>query len=165
MAGPTRGAAEGGNVPDDDLDAKWAELTARLGELRLPPDDDEEDDAAATSAAQPPPASFTPAPGPRDYSPAPETDDEDDDPARDLVDGFVAPDPDPLARAEPVVVLGWVSALGGIALMVVCVLLWRGAPGLVWLAAAGALAIGLGLLLWRMPARRDVDDHDDGAVV
>jgi len=163
MAGPTRGAAEGGNVPDDDLDAKWAELTARLGELRLPPDDDEE--APPEAAPAPPPAVLPAAPGPRDYSPAPETDDEDDDPARDLVDGFVDPDPDPLSRAEPVVVLGWGGALGGLALMVACVLLWRDAPGLVWLAAVGALATGIGLLLWRMPARRDADDHGDGAVV
>ncbi len=159
MAGPTRGAADSSNTPDDDLDAQWADLTARLGELRLPPEDDPEPEP------EPQPAPSPRAPGPRDYSPEPESDDEDDDPGRDLVDGFVQPDPDPLSRAEPVLVLGWLGVLGGLALMIVCVLVWRGAPGVVWLAAVAALAAGAGVLLWRMPARRDLDDYDDGAVV
>ncbi len=158
MAGPTR--EPGGHVPDDDLDAKWAELTARLGELRLPA---AEDDDAQSAGEEPAPRTAPPAPGPRDYSPAAETD--DDDPARDVVDGFVEPDPDPLSRAEPVLVVGWVGVLGGLALMIVCVLAWRGAPGMVWLVAVAALATGIGLLLWRMPARREADDYDDGAVV
>jgi len=156
MAGPTR--EPGGDVPDD-FEARWAELTSRLGELRLPP---AEDDPAPEPEAEPRAATFVV--GPRDYRPTPETED-DDDPERDVVDGFVEPDPDPLSRAEPVLVVGWVSLLGGLALMVVCVLAWRGAPGMVWLVAVGALATGIGLLLWRMPARRDADDYDDGAVV
>ena len=159
MAGPTRGAADGGNTPDDDLDAQWADLTARLGELRLPPAEDDDEPPAAPADPHPVP----PTPGPRDYTPAPETD--DDDPERDVVDGFVQPDPDPLSRAEPVLVVGWAGVLGGLALMIVCVLAWRGAPGMVWLLAVAALAVGIGLLLWRMPARRETDDHGDGAVV
>lgn len=159
MAGPTRGAADSGNVPDDDFDAQWADLTSRLGDLRLPPAEEKAD----SSAAEPAHEGAPPALGPRDYTPTTET--EDDDPARDVVDGFVQPDPDPLSRAEPVVVLGWAGVLAGLALMIVCVLAWRGAPGVVWLAAVGALAVGIGLLLWRMPARRDTDDYDDGAVV
>ncbi|QDB79467.1 hypothetical protein FE251_08845 [Georgenia wutianyii] len=155
MAGPTR--EPGGDVPDD-FEARWAELTSRLGELRLPPAED--DPEPAPEAA---PRAAPPVVGPRDYSTEPET--EDDDPERDVVDGFVQPDPDPFSRAEPVVVVGWVALLGGLALMVVCVLAWRGAPGMVWLVAVGALATGIGLLLWRMPARRDADDYDDGAVV
>lgn len=158
MAGPIR--EPGGNVPDDDLDAKWAELTARLGELRLPPAEDDPDPGPVTETAAQPAALPL---GPRDYTPAPETD--DDDPERDVVDGFVEPDPDPLSRAEPVLVVGWVAVLGGLALMIVCVLAWRDAPGMVWLVAVAALATGIGLLLWRMPARRDIDDYDDGAVV
>lgn len=156
MAGPTRGAADGDHVPDDDLDAQWAELTARLGELRLPPEQPDPE-------PEPPSPAAAPAPGPRDYSPAAETD--DDDRERDVVDGFVEPDPDPLAHSEPVLVLAWAGVLGGLAAMLLCVLLWRSAPGIVWLAAVAALAVGVGLLLWRMPARRDADDYDDGAVV
>ncbi|PYG02006.1 hypothetical protein SAMN05216184_101471 [Georgenia satyanarayanai] len=157
MAGPTRGAADGDHVPDDDLDAQWAALTARLGELRLPAEEELE------PQPEPRPPAAAPAPGPRDYSPAAET--EDDDRARDVVDGFVAPDPEPLSRSEPLLVVAWGGVLGGLAVMLLCVLLWRSAPGLVWLVAAGALAVGVGLLLWRMPARRDTDDYDDGAVV
>lgn len=157
MAGPTRGA-NGDEPSQDDLDARWAELTARLGELRLPPQDE--------MPAEPPrsePAHRPLPPGPRDYTPEPETDDED--PARDLVDGFVAPEPEPLRDAQPVVVLGWAGVLLGLAVMVLCVLIWRDAPGLVWLSAAASLAVGIGILLWRLPARREPDDYDDGAVV
>lgn len=158
MAGPTRGAAGGGDARDDDLDAQWAELTARLGELSLPPDLPE----APQPRAREPYA--VPAAGPRDYSPGPQTEDEPD-PGRDLVDGFTPPDPDPLRDAEPVLVLGWAAVLSGLATMLVLVLAWREAPGVAWLAAAASLAVGTGLLLWQMPSRRDADDHDDGAVV
>lgn len=157
MAGPTRGAADGDHVPDDDLDAQWAELTARLGDLRLPPEEELAPDP------EPLPPAAPPAPGPRDYSPSAET--EDDDRARDVVDGFTEPDPEPLSRSEPVLVVAWGGVLGGLAVMVLCVLLWRSAPGVVWLVAVGALAVGVGLLLWRMPARKDTDDYGDGAVV
>lgn len=157
MAGPTRGP-NGDEPSQDDLDARWAELTARLGELRLPPEDE----------VPPAPAPSEPThrplpPGPRDYTPDPDVD--DDDPDRDLVDGFIAPEPEPLRDAQPIVVLGWVGVLLGLAVMVLCVLVWRAAPGLVWLSAAASLAVGIGILLWRLPARREPDDYDDGAVV
>jgi hypothetical protein len=162
MAGPTRDRGPD-DARGDDIDAQWAELTARLGELRLPPPDVGEADAAV-----PTPAAYTPpAPGPRDYVPreAGPQEDTDDDPGRDLVDGFVPPDPDPLSGAHPVVALGWSGVVAGLAVMFLCAIAWRGAPAFVWLMAVAALVAGVGLLLWRMPARRDADDYDDGAVV
>lgn len=158
MAGPTRGTAGGGDARDDDLDAQWADLTARLGDLSLPSD--------LPDIPEPAPREPTVAPalGPRDYAPGGATQDEED-PGRDLVDGFTPPEPQPLENAEPVLVLGWVGVLAGLATMLVCVLAWRSAPGLIWLVAAAALAVGAGLLLWRLPARRDADDYDDGAVI
>ena len=158
MAGPTWEGADRGDSRDDDLDAQWAELTARLGELRLPPEQ--------PSAPSPPDAQRADhplAPGPRDYSPGPHTEDEPDA-GRDLVDGFHPPDPDPLDQAEPVLVLGWVAVLAGVAVILLSVFTWRTAPGVVWLVASAAVAVGVGVLLWRMPARREPDD-DDGAVV
>ncbi len=159
MAGPTWEGADRGDSRDDDLDAQWAELTARLGELRLPPE------LPSTPPPADEPRTHHPlTPGPRDYSPGPATEDEPD-PGRDLVDGFQPPDPDPLDQAEPVLVLGWLAVLVGLAVILVCVLAWRAAPGAVWLASSAAVAVGIGVLLWRMPARRDPDDYDDGAVV
>lgn len=159
MAGPTWEGADRGDSRDDDLDAQWAELTARLGELRLPPELPPEPPPADEPRAHHPLA-----PGPRDYSPGPVTEDEPD-PGRDLVDGFQPPDPDPLDQAEPVLVVGWLAVLIGLAVILVCVLAWRTAPGAVWLASSAAVAVGIGVLLWRMPARRDSDDDGDGAVV
>ena len=150
MAGPTRDRGDD-EWPPEDIDARW-------GELELPP---QEDDPVAPP---PPRPTRTTAPGPRDCSPAPETEDEDGDPGRDLVDGFVPPEPD-LRDAQPVVVVGWLAVLGGLAVMMLCVLAWRTAPGLVWLAAAASLAVGIGILLWRLPSRREPDDYDDGAIV
>ncbi|MEE6281189.1 hypothetical protein [Georgenia sunbinii] len=158
MAGPIRDS-DGDESSHDDFEARWAELTERLGELRLPPE--------ADVPPGPPPAEQAPrgpAPvGPRDFSPAPES--EDDDPDRDVVDGFVAPEPEPLRDAQPIVVVGWLAVLAGLAAMMLCVLAWRTAPGLVWLTAAGSLAVGIGILLWRLPSHREPDDYDDGAVV
>ncbi|WP_127571973.1 hypothetical protein [Georgenia faecalis] len=160
MAGPTRGGAGGDDPGRDDIDAQWADLTARLGELRLPPPADGEDEPAA------PPARTAPDLGPRDYVPGdPGPDDEDDDPGRDLVDGFSPPDPDPISGAHPVVAVGWSAVVTGLALLFVCAIVWRTAPTLVWIGAVAALVGGVGLLLWHMPAHRDPDDYDDGAVV
>lgn len=159
MAGPTP-RPDGEDPTGDDLDARWAELTERLGELRLPP----EDEMPPPPAAQPASSVLPPTPGPRDYSPASPAGAEDDsgDPG-DVVDDFVAPEPEPLRDAQPILVLGWAAVLLGLGVMVLCVLAWRGAPGVVWLSAAGSLAVGVGILLWRLPARRDYDD--DGAVL
>ncbi|MEE6295484.1 hypothetical protein [Georgenia wangjunii] len=166
MAGPTRdGGTDGGAAEDpreDDIAAQWADLTARLGELHLPPAPGEEDDPPAVPAAYTPPV-----PGPRDFSPRePGPDDEDDDdPGRDLVDGFQQPDPEPLSGAHPVVALGWSAVAASIVVMVLCAVVWRSAPGLVWVVSGAALLGGSALLLWQMPAGRDADDYDDGAVV
>jgi len=42
---------------------------------------------------------------------------------------------------------------------------WRNAPPALVQAAAGVFVIGVGVLVWRMPHRRDPDDDDTGAVV
>lgn len=175
MAGPTRdgGSTDGSGAEDpredgvvdpreEDIAAQWADLTARLGELRLPPPPEDADEPAEVPAGYTPPA-----PGPRDFSPRDPRadDDEDDDPGRDLVDGFQPPDPDPLSGAHPVVALGWAAVGGSILVMVLCAVAWRSAPGIVWVVSAAALLGGAGLLLWQMPARRDADDYGDGAVV
>lgn len=160
MADPSRERRDGD--PEDDLDAQWADLTRRLGELRLPSDilPDEQEDAEGAQATAPP-AGLSPQHverplGPRDYSP---------DPAgADLVDGFIPPDPDPLRDARPAVVLGWALTFAGLAALVLIVAIWRQAPGVVLLGAAGCIISGVALLLYQLPSERG-DDPDDGAQV
>lgn len=148
MADPTR--AQPGEDPDHDLDAQWADLTARLGELQLPEADETDEPAPAAESYLPRPL------GPRDYEP-------DDDEA-DLVDGFVPPEPQPLHGARPALVLGWAVLLAGLGVLLISVIAWRSAPGIVLLAAGGCVLAGTALLLWQLPSHRQ-EDGDDGAVV
>jgi hypothetical protein len=64
--------------------------------------------------------------------------------------------------------MAWL-AVGGIPLFwLVMVIAWRDAPRTVLLASGVVFLLGLGLLVWRMPHRRepgDDDPDDDGAVV
>ncbi len=147
MADPTR--ARPGEDPDGDLDAQWADLTARLGELRMPEPAAAEDPIPAAGDHLPRPL------GPRDY----ERDDE-----AGTVDAFVPPEPSPLHGARPALVLGWGVLLGGLGVLLISVIAWRDAPGVVLLGAGGCVLAGTALLLWQLPSHRE-DNGDDGAVV
>ena len=50
-------------------------------------------------------------------------------------------------------------------LFVVLVLVWPDAPGWLLAIAGATFVAGLGVLVWRMPHRRDDEDDDSGAVV
>lgn len=177
MAGPNREGDPPGELDDAAVAARWAELTASLGELAVPPPErpgptpDEPgpdrsvpgdvpgdvpgEEIPARPADLPGARVVRPAaPGPRDYVP-----DEDDD------EGYEPPEPEPLTHADPAVTLGWVATIGAVVLGVVLSVVWRPVPDGVLGALALVLAGGVGLLLWRMPARRDRDDRSDGAVV
>ena len=176
MAGPNREGDPPGEpreLDDAAFAARWAELTASLGELAVPPPErpgatpdepgpdrsgpgDVLGDGHPVRPADPPGARVVrpAAPGPRDYVP-----DEDDD------EGYEPPEPEPLTHADPAVTLGWVATIGAVVLGVVLSVVWRPVPEEVLGALALVLAGGVGLLLWRMPARRDRDDRSDGAVV
>lgn len=182
MAGPNREGEPPGEpreLDDDAVAARWAELTAALGDLAVPPPSadgagpdrtgpdrtgpDEPDPAEVRDDARPadlPGARVVrhaaPEPGPRDHVPD-EDDDEDD--------GYEPPDPEPLTHADPAVTLGWVATVGAVVLGVVLSVVWRPVPEGVLGVLALVLVGGVGLLLWRMPARRDRDDRSDGAVV
>ncbi|MGM0385875.1 MAG: hypothetical protein ACQERF_07850 [Actinomycetota bacterium] len=123
----------------DELDARWDDLTSRLGPLRPPRDD-------GTADSPSPDARVTP--GPRDYE---VTEDED---------GFEQPDP-PLGDAEPATVLAWLAL--GVGILAVFVGVAASTPG--WVAPLGViLAVGgLVTLFVRLPEH--VDRDDDGAQV
>lgn len=159
MAGRTSGpGGEPEPTPEpDDVDVRFAEIAASLGDLTVPPAEpaqarlDEEAEGAG-----PPPV----VPGPRDFELAPETDLDDDEGP-----GFVPDEPAAVSAGDPVLVLGWSGLVGSVLVVLAYLLLWRGMPG-AFLGIAGVVfVLAVGLLVWRLPGRRDPEDHDDGAVV
>ncbi|MGC0250857.1 hypothetical protein [Pseudactinotalea sp. Z1748] len=158
------GTEDGPPDPPDDLDAQWADLTARLGpldpglpaEFTEPGTDDSPGTQEATEPTPPRWAGSAPAPpGPRDHGgPGPEGDDGD----------FAAPDPGPVLGAPTRNTLPWVGAIGGPIVMLLMLVLWPSAPPAAYLTAMGVTMAGLLTLWWRLPVHRR-DDDDDGAVV
>ncbi|MDR0365799.1 MAG: hypothetical protein LBH68_03080 [Bifidobacteriaceae bacterium] len=96
--------------------------------------------------------------GPRDWSP------------REVPEHFEPPTPPPVFAAAPILVIGWLALLGGLAILFAWAMFRASLP--IWLAQVGgaALTVGAATLIWQMPARRetgpdDPDDPDDGAEV
>jgi hypothetical protein len=143
---------------EDDFDVRFAEITARLGDLTVPPADPNHD--RSSDQAVEPPRPTPVAPGPRDYELHRETGSDDDDGP-----GF-EPDPPPaLLSSDPILASAWTGVVVPIALVLMYLILWRGMPTLLLGLAGVSFVVSVGVLVWRMPHRRDADDHDDGAVV
>jgi hypothetical protein len=155
----------------DDIDARFAEITAGLGEITLPPAATEhgttEDDGPDRSpspvtgsqdddapAFRPDPGTGSTAPGPRDYAVAPQDEEK-----------FEPPEPGPLSGGDPLVTLAWVGVVSPVVLVLVYLMLWRGMPAVLLGLGGVVFVLAIGTLVWRMPARRRPDDFDDGAVV
>jgi hypothetical protein len=164
MAGPTRDGGPDSGEPLDDATVaeRWAELTADLGELHVPSEEELRPSTPVPPEPQAPRP--VPAPGPRDYEPAPEDEDDDEDPASGI-DGFVPPEPEPLTHSDPALTLGWVATIGSLVLGLLLFVLAPSMPTWVLATLAVALLGGVGLLLWRMPARPEDRGPGDGAVV
>lgn len=94
-----------------------------------------------------------PGAGPRDYSPAEDEDAED----------FVPQEPSALGSGDPKINLAWTGAAGGPLGLLLCVLFFRSAPGLIFILLALITVLGIGYLLYRLPKHRD--PGDDGARV
>ncbi|MDR0505046.1 MAG: hypothetical protein LBG70_04480 [Bifidobacteriaceae bacterium] len=77
---------------------------------------------------------------------------------------FVPPQPPPIGRSEPLLVLAWVAVVGSaLCLMIVGLTHWP----IHWMvrnALVVALLGGIGLLVWRMPQQRE-NPEDNGAQV
>lgn len=151
----------------DDVDARFAELVASLDEVEdLPPSENPERDEPEGPARGPgltyPVAPWVAA-GPRDWDATGQLAEAEDD--VDALDAFVPPDPGPVTGSDPLVTMAWLAAAGIPALSFVLFLVWRSAPPVIFQAGGIVCLAGIVLLLWRMPARRDPDDHDSGAVV
>jgi len=185
----------GGPSPDDesDLDAQWSDIVARLGDLEDPDDlDDELDDGspdedgpgdsgdddldeaagdahrpddargaagrdARSHTVRPAGAGTEPTSDPRAWVPDPA--------AEEAEEHFVPPDPGPVLGGDPVLTMAWVVVVAAPLLVVASMIVWQDAPSWVIQAAGAAFLAAVGLLLWRLPHRRDEDDDDPGAVV
>lgn len=155
---PTDGGGE-------DLDAQWAELTARIGPLEAPDDDnvgegfsDRDGDDAGVAIPGIDDRENTElnvvSTGPRDYGLAFDQQDT----------GFVPPDPGPVITGASRHPLAWAGALGGPLAILAMLIVWPTAPPLAYFAAFGLTVAGLATLWWRLPHRKP-DDGNDGAVV
>ncbi len=144
-------------LPDADVDTRWAELVSQLGDLDTPP----------TAPDAPAPGRVVArTPGPRDWPMTPEV-----EALEDAESHYVPPDPGPVVTGrDPLLTLAWAVAIG-VPILTVLALVLRPAlptlhlPGWSGFAGAAAFLAAVGILVWRMPTRRDPDDHDDGAVV
>ena len=191
---PDAAGTEPPGLPDDAVpqqptdDEVWAAIVAELGEL------DGYDGAEQTSEPESlPPAgagteptsglSFPVAPWVADRrvvrpaaatTPEPELSGRDWDGTSQIDDAessvdaeehFVPPDPGPVLGGDPLLTMAWCAAAGVPIFLLVVLVAWRDAPTALVQAAAAVFVIGVGVLLWRMPHRRDPDDDDTGAVV
>ncbi|WP_402464778.1 hypothetical protein [Isoptericola aurantiacus] len=168
MASPNRDA-DPDDLPDADVDARWSDIVARLGDVeeagRAAPDamtttDPERDAVAPRSQRDLPQPS-----GPRDWPTTPEV-----EALEEAGSHFVPPEPEPVAHRDPMLTLAWTVAVAMPVLAVLWVVVRAALPGLSvpgWLgpACGGAFVAALAVLVWRMPHRRDPEDHDPGAVV
>ncbi|PRZ03889.1 hypothetical protein BCE75_112108 [Isoptericola sp. CG 20/1183] len=173
MASPNRDA-EPDDLPDADVDARWSDIVARLEDVeqsghtveaaRQP---DAQPDAQSGAEPADSDAAATPArpSGPRDWPTTPEV-----EALEEAQDHFVPPDPEPVAHREPLLTLAWTVAVAVPVLTVLGVIVTALLPDLsvpAWVgpAGGGSFVAAIAVLVWRMPHRRDPDDHDPGAVV
>ncbi|MBL0886578.1 hypothetical protein [Myceligenerans indicum] len=192
--GETNDHAPGtGELPDETVDARFADLVASLGDLgtsatgpatrtslpdasdpRITPKgagdpheagDDPGPTAPAGDAGSPtaPPARAS---GPRDWPVTPEV-----EALEEAESHFTPPEPEPLlSDKDPLLTMAWIAVAGIPVLALLSVIAVAAIPALhipalVGQVALGLFVAGLGVLLWRMPHHRDPEDDDPGAVV
>lgn len=160
-----------GDPTGDEIAERWAEIVADLGPLGTadepdaPPDPDEGAGPAVTYpvapwvAARPAARELTG----RDWA---GTDDTDAAEAEvDEREHFVPPEPGPVLGGDPLLTMAWLGAAGiPIGLLLVLVF-WRSAPTVLLQAAGVVFLLSCGLLVWRMPHRREDGGDGPGAVV
>ncbi len=153
-------------LADADVEARWAELVDRLGEVDPPADvraADADDGPRLVVPVTPPPQERPT--GPRDWPATPEV-----EALEDAESHFTPPEPEPVLSHDPLLTLAWSLAVGVPVLTVLGVILRSLVPALglpSWLGPLGGVLFvaAVAVLVWRMPHRRDPDDTDRGAVV
>jgi hypothetical protein len=84
--------------------------------------------------------------------------------AVDEMEHFVPPPAPPVFGGDPLLTLAWIAA-AGMPVAWLALLVWPSRPSWAFPASGVAFLIGVAVLFWRMPARRDPEDADTGAVV
>lgn len=173
---------DGTEHPDDpaqsenqplDVEGRWAQIVAEL--------EDESTamtDTATTSTARPeravphePPAArrgpantpvapWVHAPGPRDWPAS-----DDVEALEDEQSHFFPPDVPPISGRSPLLTLAWLLVMVSAVVFLVTAIFMRPFPTAIAQACSVAFVVGVGLLIWRLPARRDPDSSDPGAIV
>ena len=86
--------------------------------------------------------------------------------AVDAEEHFEPPDPGPVLGGDPLLTMAWFAAAGMPIFFFILLVAWRDAPAALVEAAGVVFALGVAVLIWRMPNhRRDDSDDDHGAVV
>lgn len=156
--GTSGAVAADGTLPRDD-GATRADGADRADRADRPDDRPAARDADAGGLGSIPVAPWVRATGPRDWPTTPEVEAlEDED------DHFVPPEPPPLGGRDPLTTLAWALVAGVPLVAVLAVLVLGRVPVVAAQVAGGLFLAGVGVLVWRMPHRRD-DDDGPGAVV
>ncbi len=180
------------DVPSDvlDVEAQLLEIVTRLGDLSDPgPQPDEDRPAPPRRRKSDLPGARTvrpsrdagsdrPEPGTEDAAaddepgaerPLPATSDPrawaPDPDVAEAEDHFVPPEPGPVFGGDPLLTIAWVLVVAAPTLAVIALVAWRDIPMWLLQVAGVAFVAAVGVLLWRMPHRRDPGDDDSGAVV
>jgi len=160
---------------EEEFSRRWQELSEQLSAEVSPPQSDD----AIGQTAPPPPLPAAPT-SPDDDGEAARHDTAlapDDDPweaapivpfgprdwdAPEVEDHFVPPTPPPVLSGEPLLVLAWIAVAVGLIGLAVVVVFHIATSVMVPRGLALLAAVGVGVLLWRMPHRRE-DPDDSGA--
>lgn len=160
----------GGTSAGAGDDAVWASIVARLQDVDVAADAAGPPPGRVVRAAEPPPA--PPAPDDADAGPRLGGRDWDGTSQYDAAEGavdeaehFVPPDPGPVLGGDPLLTMAWTFAVGVPLFLLVVVVGWRDAPVVLVRSAVALFVVAVGVLVWRMPQRRDPSDDDPGAVV
>ncbi|CAN5324176.1 hypothetical protein BH11ACT1_BH11ACT1_18310 [soil metagenome] len=91
---------------------------------------------------------------------------DDAEAAADAEEHFEPTDPGPVLGGDPLLTMAWFAAVGMPVFFFILLIAWRDAPTVLVEAAGVVFALGVAVLVWRMPNhRRDDSDDDHGAVV
>lgn len=172
------GGADEPGADEPSVDERWAAIVAELGDLGATGDTPaaaSQDDTSGQAGLSFPVAPWVASP--RVVRPAADPSDtygrdwsgtDQIDEAERVVDeqeAFVPPEAGPVLGGDPLLTMAWLAAAGMPLLLLAALIFWRDIPAALVQAACVVFVLGVGVLVWRMPAHRDEDDDDNGAVV